>query len=118
MIEVSPEAFREFAGVDVVICCTDEEQFMALARMEYRLGDKHAITNMENLLRIMRREGDYPYALRYRVSSTGKPSMEAWCSTKWYRENGTIPISFMDLFHEERETVLLPDLSGLLGGIR
>lgn len=118
MIEVSPEAFREFANADVVICCTEEEQFMALARMEYELGDKGSIKRMEKLLEIMRRNREYPYALRYHVSSIGRPSMSSYCSAKWYRANGIDPISFTDLFPDERETVSLPDLSGLLGGIR
>jgi hypothetical protein len=72
--------------------------------MEYELGDKSSIKRMELLLERMRHEGAYPYALRYHVSSAGRPSLRSYCSAKWYHDNGTDPISFTVLFSEERET--------------
>jgi len=112
------QAFQRLGLKEVAVCCTEDEQFFALARMDCELlGDKRSIEGMEQIVKMVRNGDKWPYALRYVMDRTGRPNRVGWCDVGWYRRHGITVVDFCELFPNScDQTVNLPDVSGLLGG--
>lgn len=120
MVDVSPEAFSIYSGLDIAVRCHSDEQFLALAEMERRkLGNFGAVNQVQTILKMMHgggASGKPPYCLRYYVDGTGRPKRVSWCDEKYYREEGMTVVDFQELV-SDYQSVILPDVTGLLGGL-